>query len=71
MDWPELNSAIDATGARRVFVTHGYTHTFRRWLEERGFEAHIVDTEYSGEQLDGEGTGPGDAEPSEATETSQ
>ncbi|MCB1484476.1 MAG: ligase-associated DNA damage response exonuclease [Hyphomicrobiaceae bacterium] len=71
VDWPELNSAIDATGARRVFVTHGYTHTFRRWLEERGFEAHIVDTEYSGEQLDGEGTGPGDAEPSEATETSQ
>ncbi len=31
-DWPGLNDAIRATGASRVFVTHGYTAVFRRWL---------------------------------------
>jgi putative mRNA 3-end processing factor len=33
---PGLNAAIRATGAERVFVTHGYTAPFRRWLEEQG-----------------------------------
>ena len=51
-DWPGLNAAIRATGAERVFVTHGYTASFRRWLEEQGYAAGIVETEYSGEALD-------------------
>ncbi|MBM1221072.1 ligase-associated DNA damage response exonuclease [Ponticoccus sp. SC2-23] len=51
-DWEGLNSAIRATGAERVFVTHGYTSVFRRWLEEQGLEAHIVSTEYEGESLE-------------------
>ena len=51
-DWDELNEAIGATGAERVFVTHGYTSIFRRWLSEQGYDAHIVDTEYEGETLD-------------------
>lgn len=45
-DWPGLNQAIRATGASRVFVTHGYTASFRRWLEEQGFEAGIVSTDW-------------------------
>jgi putative mRNA 3-end processing factor len=48
-DWPGLNSAIRATGATRVFVTHGYTAPFRHWLEERGYEAGIVATDYTGD----------------------
>jgi putative mRNA 3-end processing factor len=48
-DWDGLNQAIRATGAERVFVTHGYTDIFRRWLEEQGLEAHIVQTEFEGE----------------------
>lgn len=48
-DWDGLNQAIRATGAERVFVTHGYTDIFRRWLEEQGLEAQIVQTEYEGE----------------------
>jgi putative mRNA 3-end processing factor len=48
-DWEGLNEAIRATGAERVFVTHGYTDIFRRWLEEQGLEAHVVQTEYEGE----------------------
>jgi putative mRNA 3-end processing factor len=45
-DWPGLDAAIRATGASRVFVTHGYTATFRRWLEEQGYEAGIVSTDW-------------------------
>ena len=48
-DWPGLNTAIRATGASRVFVTHGYTAPFRHWLEEQGFEAGIVATDYTGD----------------------
>ena len=41
-DWPGLNQAIRETGATRVFVTHGYTAPFRRWLESQGYDAGIV-----------------------------
>ena len=51
-DWDGLNAAIRATGAERVFVTHGYTSVFRRWLSEQGLDAQIVATEYEGESLD-------------------
>lgn len=49
-DWDGLNSAIAATGAARIFVTHGYTAPFRRWLEEQGYEAGVVATEFRGEE---------------------
>ena len=45
-DWAGLNSAIRETGASRVFVTHGYTSVFRRYLAEQGYDAGIVETEY-------------------------
>lgn len=48
-DWEGLNEAIALTGAQRIFVTHGYTDIFRKWLEEQGYDAHIVATEYEGE----------------------
>ena len=48
-DWAGLNAAIRATGAERIFVTHGYTGQFRRWLLDRGYDAHVVSTEYEGE----------------------
>lgn len=54
-DWAGLNEAIDATGAERIFVTHGYTSVFRRWLEERGYDAAVVETRYEGESLDADG----------------
>jgi putative mRNA 3-end processing factor len=48
-DWNDLNIAIKETGAERVYVTHGYTATFARWLREQGLEAHEAKTEYEGE----------------------
>ncbi|MEM7441591.1 MAG: ligase-associated DNA damage response exonuclease [Pseudomonadota bacterium] len=51
-DWQGLNTAIKETRAERIFVTHGYTGPFRKWLEEQGYDAHVVSTEYDGETLD-------------------
>lgn len=53
-DWNGLNSAIGQTGAERIFVTHGYTSVFRRWLDEQGYDAKIVQTEFDGEASDDE-----------------
>jgi putative mRNA 3-end processing factor len=45
-DWPGLLSAIGATGARRVIVTHGSVPVMVRYLQEQGLEAEGFDTEY-------------------------
>jgi len=59
-DWAGLNAAIAATGAERVFVTHGYTAPFARWLGDQGYDAGIVQTEFGGEPMDmPEGPGAG------------
>jgi len=49
-DWRGLNEAIAATEAEKIFVTHGYTSQFRRWLEDQGYDAHIVATDYTGDE---------------------
>ncbi|QYK43037.1 MAG: ligase-associated DNA damage response exonuclease [Paracoccaceae bacterium] len=54
-DWPGLNAAIAATGAERVFVTHGYTTPFRRWLAGQGRDARVVETGWSGDGEEPEG----------------
>ncbi len=51
-DWHGLNAAIRETGAEKIFVTHGYTAQFRRWLESEGYDAQIVETEFEGESLE-------------------
>jgi len=43
-DWQGLNDAIKATGAERIYVTHGYTHVFSKWLASQGYDAGIVET---------------------------
>jgi putative mRNA 3-end processing factor len=52
-DWPGLNQVIGATGAQRVYVTHGYTDWFAAWLNEKGIEAYEVKTGYEGERVEG------------------
>jgi len=51
-DWAGLNMAVQATGAERVFVTHGYVEQFSKHLREIGYDAGIVETEFSGESLE-------------------
>ena len=61
-DWPGLLGAIAATGAERVWVTHGFTGPVVRWLEEHGLEARAVATRFEGERDEPET--PGEAEAS-------
>lgn len=50
VDWPSLLSAISETGAERVWVTHGYSATVVRYLQERGVDARVLPTQWEGEQ---------------------
>ncbi|MDW3195410.1 MAG: ligase-associated DNA damage response exonuclease [Cytophagales bacterium] len=43
-DWDGLNWAIKETGAEKVWVTHGYTDTYARWLKQQGLDAHSVNS---------------------------
>ena len=51
-DWSGLNAAVRATGATRVFATHGYTAAFSRYLAEEGYETGTIETRFEGETLD-------------------
>jgi putative mRNA 3-end processing factor len=51
-DWPGLLSAIKATGAERVWVTHGYVAVLVRYLREHGVEAVGLETRFEGERID-------------------
>ena len=51
-DWPGLQQAITATGAQRVFVTHGQVEVMVRWLGEQGLQAQGFVTEYGNEEAD-------------------
>ena len=50
VDWPSLLAAIDATGAQRVWVTHGFREPVVRWLNERSIEAVAVASRWEGEE---------------------
>lgn len=51
-DWKGLNEAVTATGAERIFVTHGYTAQFSQWLRDQGYDAGIVETEFGGDDTE-------------------
>ena len=51
-DWNGLNDAVKNTGAENIYVTHGYTNIYSKYLSGLGFNAKIVETEYTGEQSD-------------------
>ena len=49
-DWEGLLAAIEATGAERVWVTHGYRAALARYLrEEKGLDAKAIETRFEGE----------------------
>lgn len=49
-DWNGLLSAVKATGAQKVFVTHGFQSAFSRYLNENGIQSAEVKTEYGEEE---------------------
>lgn len=48
-DWNGLNEAIAATEADEILLTHGFTHTFARYLSDKGLNANVLDTLFVGE----------------------
>src|SRR5690606_12449515 len=51
-DWPGLLQTIKATGAEKVFVTHGFSSVLARYLQENGLEAEEVKTAFGAEEDD-------------------
>lgn len=49
-DWKGLLDSVKATGAEKVFVTHGFQSTFSRYLNESGIPAAEVKTEFGTEE---------------------
>jgi putative mRNA 3-end processing factor len=49
-DWPELQTAIRATEAETVYVTHGFVPELVRWLNENGQHAVPLKTNYGDEE---------------------
>lgn len=53
-DWNGLLSAVKATEAEKVYVTHGSQATFSKYLNEIGIPSEEVKTEYGSEEDDKE-----------------
>ncbi len=51
-DWNGLNLAIKETEAEKIFVTHGYTDSFSKWLQFKGLNASVVKTEFTTKEDD-------------------
>ena len=49
-DWDGLLSAVKATGAQKVYATHGFQSAFSRYLNEQGIEAGEVKTAFGNEE---------------------
>lgn len=53
-DWSGLLFAIKETMAENIYVTHGYTDIFTRYLNENGWRAQVVPTEFGGDDAEEE-----------------
>jgi len=54
-DWTGLLQATKETGAENIYVNHGYTDIFTRYLNENGHSAQVVPTEFGTEDDDSAG----------------
>jgi len=49
-DWNGLLQTVQATGAEKVYITHGFQSVFSRYLNELGIDAAEVKTEFGTEE---------------------
>jgi len=49
IDWPSLLTAVAATEAESVWLTHGYSNVVARFLAEKGLETRVLSTSWEGE----------------------
>ncbi|KAA2240438.1 ligase-associated DNA damage response exonuclease [Chitinophaga agrisoli] len=60
-DWSGLLQSVKATGAEKVFTTHGFSSAFARYLTENGIPATEVKTEFGNEDEESTINETGDA----------
>ncbi|GAA5030255.1 DNA ligase-associated DEXH box helicase [Marivirga lumbricoides] len=53
-DWNGLIKAVEATGAEKIYATHGYSDVFSKYLQDKGMDATRVESLFEGESLDRE-----------------
>lgn len=69
IDWADLLTTVEESGAEEVAVTHGYADVVARFLrEERGLDAQALPTRFRGEAVEAEGGDPDGGTPSEGRE---
>lgn len=52
-DWRDLNTAVLATGAENIYVTHGYRSIYAKWLRENyKLNAIELETQFEGESIE-------------------
>jgi len=49
-DWPDLLTAVKATEAEKIYVTHGQTAIFTKYLNEIGYQAEEIHTAYGDDE---------------------
>jgi putative mRNA 3-end processing factor len=54
VDWPGLMQAIKNSEAETIWVTHGSTAIVVRYLQEQGYDAAGLETQFQGEAADAE-----------------
>ncbi len=50
-DWKGLNQTVSDTGAENVYVTHGYSTIYSKFLREQGLNAQVLETSFGDENL--------------------
>lgn len=56
-DWAGLLWAISETEAENIYVTHGYTDIFMRYLNDNGWNAEVVPTQFNSDMTETEDGG--------------
>lgn len=51
-DWPGLLGAIRETGAETIWVTHGSIEPLVRWLNENGWDAKGLATQFTSDEAE-------------------
>lgn len=50
-DWESLLNVVQYSEAEKIYVTHGYTAAFSKYLQEKGYNSEEVKTEYGDEEI--------------------
>jgi len=61
-DWNGLLQTVKSTEAEKVYVTHGSTEIFSKYLNEIGIAAEVVKTKFGEEEGDDDNIEPGNQE---------